>query len=85
MPITVAIVEDDARTCEGFAHLVDSSGDCRCVSQHGSAEQAVDELPKIAPDVVLMDLKMPVMDGVEATRRILAARPWIPDQCGCSG
>jgi DNA-binding NarL/FixJ family response regulator len=75
MPITVAIVEDDARTCEGFAHLVDSSGDCRCVSQHGSAEQAIDELPKITPEVVLMDINLPGMNGVAAVQRLKELLP----------
>ena len=75
MPITVAIVEDDARTCEGCAHLVDSSGDCRCVSQHGSAEQAIDELAKTAPDVVLMDINLPGMNGVAAVQRLKELLP----------
>jgi DNA-binding NarL/FixJ family response regulator len=75
MPITVAIVEDDARACEGFARLVDSSEDCRCVSQHGSAEPAIDELPKIAPDVVLMDINLPGMNGVAAVQRLKELLP----------
>jgi DNA-binding NarL/FixJ family response regulator len=75
MPITVAIVEDDPRACGGFARLVDSSEDCRCISQHGSAEPAIDELPKIAPDVVLMDINLPGLNGVAAVQRLKELLP----------
>lgn len=75
MPITVSIVEDDARTCGGFTRLVDSSEDCRCVSQHGSAEQAIEDLPKIAPAVVLMDINLPGMNGVAGVQRLKELLP----------
>jgi DNA-binding NarL/FixJ family response regulator len=75
MPITVSIVEDDPRACGGFARLVDSSEDCRCISQHGSAEQAIDELPKIAPDVVLMDINLPGINGVAGVQRLKELLP----------
>ena len=70
MPITVSIVEDDPCACIGFARLVDASGDARCVSQHGSAEQAIAELPAIKPDVVLMDINLPGMSGVSGVRHL---------------
>jgi DNA-binding NarL/FixJ family response regulator len=75
MPITVSIVEDDPCACGGFARLVDSSEDCRCISQHGSAEQAIDELPKIAPNVVLMDINLPGMNGVSGVQRLKELLP----------
>jgi DNA-binding NarL/FixJ family response regulator len=75
MPITVSIVEDDSQAREGFARLVDASGDCRCISRHGSAEQAIAELPKIVPEVVLMDINLPGMNGVSGVQRLKELLP----------
>jgi DNA-binding NarL/FixJ family response regulator len=70
MPITVSIVEDDPGACGGFARLVDASEDCRCISQHGSVEQAIAELPTITPNVVLMDINLPGMNGVSGVHHL---------------
>lgn len=67
---TVSIVEDDPRACRGFARLVDASEDCRCISQHGSVEEALLELPRIVPDVVLMDINLPGMNGVDGVQQL---------------
>src|SRR5262249_17921048 len=59
----------------GLAGLLDSADDLQVVGQAADGQQAIELAAELAPDVVLMDLSMPVMDGVEATRRLLAENP----------
>jgi DNA-binding NarL/FixJ family response regulator len=73
--ISVSIVEDDAPVRESLARLIDGSPGCRCVSRHGSAENALAEIPAIKPDVVLMDINLPGANGVECVRRL---KPQLP-------
>jgi DNA-binding NarL/FixJ family response regulator len=68
--INVSIVEDDGRVRASLERLINSSEGFRCVSQHDSGEEAVARLPLVKPDVVLMDIKLPGMDGVECVRRL---------------
>jgi DNA-binding NarL/FixJ family response regulator len=75
MSITVSIVEDDAGVRTSLARLIDSSPGFRCLSRHPSAEQALEELPKTDPDVVLMDINLPGANGVECVRRL---KPHLP-------
>lgn len=77
MPMTlrVAIVEDDDRLRRQFARLVDHAGDMACVSDSPSAEAALATIPPVAPDVVLMDLNLPGMNGTECARRLKGLRP----------
>ena len=75
MKISVSIVEDDAQVRASLAKLIDSSPGCHCVSRHGSAENALEEIPKIEPDVVLMDINLPGINGVECVRRL---KPRLP-------
>jgi DNA-binding NarL/FixJ family response regulator len=70
MSISVSIVEDDAEVRGTLARLIDSSPGFRCVSQHGSAENALLEIPRIGPDVTLMDINLPGLNGVECVRRL---------------
>jgi DNA-binding NarL/FixJ family response regulator len=70
MSITVSIVEDDARVRDSLARLIDRSQGFRCVSQHPTAEQAIEELPGLKPAVVLMDINLPGMSGVECVRKL---------------
>jgi DNA-binding NarL/FixJ family response regulator len=74
-PITVSIIEDDPQARVGFARLVDAETRFRCVSQHGSAEAAITALPAVSPDVVLMDINLPGMDGVGGVRRLKELLP----------
>jgi DNA-binding NarL/FixJ family response regulator len=68
--ISVSIVEDDAGVRASLAQLIDSSPGFRCLSQHPSAEKALQELPRKVPDVVLMDINLPGLSGVECVRRL---------------
>ncbi|MEO5821413.1 MAG: response regulator transcription factor [Vicinamibacteraceae bacterium] len=73
--IRVSIVEDDARVRASLARLVDGADRFSCVSQHESGEKAIAELPAVRPDVVLMDINLPGMSGVECVRRLRTLLP----------
>jgi len=75
MPIKVAIVEDEAAVRGSLEGILRRSGDCECVSTFGSGEEAVGGLPKLQPGVVLMDVNLPGMDGVECVRQLSAVLP----------
>jgi DNA-binding NarL/FixJ family response regulator len=70
--INVLLADDQALVRAGFRVLVDSDPDLRVVGEATNGEQAVDLARQRHPDVVLMDIRMPVVDGLEATRRISA-------------
>ena len=73
--IRVSIVEDDARVRASLARLIDGADRFSCVSQHDSAERAIAELPAVRPDVVLMDVNLPGLNGVECVRRLKTLVP----------
>lgn len=75
MSISVSIVEDDAEVRESLARLIDSSPGYRCVSRHPSAEEALEKIPKVNPDVTLMDINLVNLNGVECVRRL---KPLLP-------
>jgi DNA-binding NarL/FixJ family response regulator len=75
MSISVSIVEDDAQVRASLVKLIDSSPGFRCVSNHASAENALLEIPKVKSQVVLMDINLPGINGVECVRRL---KPQLP-------
>lgn len=75
MPIAVAIVEDDLSIREGIAFLIAHSPGFRCVAVCASAEDALHKLSAQAPDIVLMDIGLPGMSGIECISRLKASSP----------
>jgi DNA-binding NarL/FixJ family response regulator len=73
--ITVSIVEDDVRLRGDLARLIDSTEGFICASQHPDAENALKELPVSKPEVVLMDINLPRMNGVDCVRRLKEIMP----------
>jgi len=69
-PITVAVVEDHAAVRQSLAAILDSDRDLRCVAACGSGEEALEVLPPLRPNVVLMDINLPGMSGVECVVRL---------------
>jgi DNA-binding NarL/FixJ family response regulator len=76
MSIAVYIVEDDASAREILADWLSHAGGFKCVGAHGSVEQALEHLPAEKPSVVLMDINLPGMSGIEGVRRL---KPLLPD------
>jgi DNA-binding NarL/FixJ family response regulator len=77
MPITVSIVEDNDQLRATLARVLGRTDGFRCVSHYGSAEAALEALPRDKPNVVLMDINLPGINGVECVRRLKAAEPGI--------
>ncbi|GAB2810201.1 response regulator transcription factor [Actinocorallia aurea] len=75
MTVTVLLADDQALVRAGFRSLLARARDIAVVGEAASGTEAVALADRLAPDVVLMDIRMPGIDGIEATRRILAARP----------
>ncbi len=71
MTISVVVADDQVLVRAGFRVLVDTAPDLRVVGEAGTGEEAVEVARRARPDVVLMDIRMPKVDGIEATRRIL--------------
>jgi len=70
MSIRVLLVDDQALIRAGFRMILDAEEDMDVVGESADGTQAVDSARRLAPDVVLMDIRMPEMDGIEATRLI---------------
>ena len=75
MSISVAIVEDEPRVRAQLATTITEAPGFRCLGLFSSGEQAYREIPRQPPDVVLMDINLPKMSGVECTARIKALLP----------
>jgi DNA-binding NarL/FixJ family response regulator len=68
--LRVVIADDQPMMRAGFKAVLEATGDIEVVAEAGNGEEAVQAAAALAPDVVLMDIRMPVMDGIEATRRL---------------
>lgn len=77
MPITVSIVEDSDQVRGTLARLINRAEGFACLSQHASAEAALEALPKERPNVVLMDINLPGINGVECVRKLKQIAPEI--------
>ncbi|WP_432248587.1 response regulator [Streptomyces sanyensis] len=73
MTIRVLIVDDQAMVREGFSVLLNAMPDIEVVGEAVNGREAIGRVAELAPDVVLMDIRMPEMNGIEATRGITAA------------
>lgn len=76
MSIAVSIIEDDAPAREILANWIRRADGFRFVSEHGSAESALESLPAQQPAVVLMDINLPGLNGIECVRRL---KPLLPE------
>ena len=75
MAITVSIVEDNDELRGTLARVINRAEGFRCLSQYPDAEAAVEALPRDCPDVILMDINLPGMNGVECVRRLKQLAP----------
>jgi DNA-binding NarL/FixJ family response regulator len=73
MSISVAVADDQAMVRAGFRRLLETEPDLDVVAEAANGAEAVEQVTRTRPQVVLMDIRMPVLDGIEATRRIVSS------------
>lgn len=75
MPISVSIVEDNDKLRGTLARVINRADGFRCISDYANAEDALKDLPQVRPDVVLMDINLPGMNGVDCVRQLKQLLP----------
>ena len=73
--IRILLADDHAVVRQGFKMLLDAQPDMEIVGEAGNGREAVDLAEQLRPDVVVMDVAMPELNGIEATRRLAASTP----------
>src|SRR5215472_16722585 len=76
--ISVALVEDQEDLCRSWVQIIESFGGFECICTCASAEEAVRAIPNARPDVILMDLRLPRMSGIDCTSRLKSLLPSTP-------
>jgi two-component system NarL family response regulator len=77
MSVKVLLVDDHAMFREALHHMLDQDPDIEVVGELGDGTRVVDATTELSPDVVVMDVSMPNVNGMEATRRLLASHPQV--------
>ena len=75
MKLKVLVVEDSRTVRHMLVHLINQTPDMQVIGEAADGSEALDLTTKLGPDVILMDVVMPHMDGLEATRQIMQTRP----------
>ena len=73
MTIRVLVADDQGMVRSGFSILLNAQPDIEVVGEAVNGQEAIARAAELSPDVILMDVRMPVMDGLQATRQITAA------------
>ena len=77
MPISVAIVEDNAAVSDSLKRVIEEAPEYHCVAVCPNAEAALKQIPKLEPDVVIMDIELPEMSGIDCTAKLKQALPQV--------
>ncbi|MEW4430110.1 response regulator transcription factor [Paenibacillus pabuli] len=77
MPITILLADDHAMVRRGLHVFLSTQTDMKVVGEASNGQEAIEQAEKLQPDVVLMDLHMPVLDGIETARRLRTILPGI--------
>lgn len=75
MAIDVIVVEDDSRLRSGLVEIINSDAGCVCVGAFGSGEEALEKAPPLSPQVAIMDINLPGMDGIACVRQLSERLP----------